>query len=143
MNNRSRLAALAVLLTSWLVSGLAAAPAALALHREDGDEPGPQISTLKALLIFGVIPVGIVAVIALLVSLPSIAGGPRYRPGLDWDSNPEWYGAPGAEADAEPGAYAGPAVGGATGARGEALTGRIVTTGEPGEAADGGSSASW
>jgi hypothetical protein len=135
---------LGVLVTACLTSTVLVAPAALALHREDGDDPGPQISTLKALLIFGVIPVGISLLIALLVSLPSLARGPRYRPGLGWDGTPEWYGGPGEAAEPEHGGYGGTQVTGTK--KREALTGTIVATGETGgagEAGDGGSSARW
>jgi hypothetical protein len=139
-----RIAALGVLASAWLGSTVAASPAAFALHREDGDDPGPQISTLKALLIFGVVPVGISLLIALVVSLPSLAKGPRYRPGLGWEGTPEWYGGP-EDADTEhhavEGGYGGPEL--SSRSSSEAVSGRIVATGETGEAADGGSSAQW
>ncbi len=51
------------------------------------------MSTLHALLFFGGIPLLIVMAIALLVMAPSLAKGPRYRPGQDWDAQPEWFGA--------------------------------------------------
>jgi hypothetical protein len=34
------------------------------------------------------------AIIALLVMLPSLAKGPRYRPGLSWWASPVWFGGP-------------------------------------------------
>jgi hypothetical protein len=86
----------AVFAAVFVLAMLAAAPA-FALHRDDGDDPGKQISTLKAILVFGVIPLGASALIVLLVMLPSLAKGPRYRPGLGWQATPEWYGAPGTE----------------------------------------------
>lgn len=53
----------------------------------------PSISTLEALLFFGGIPLLAVIVIALLVMAPSLAKGPRYRAGQEWDSEPERLGA--------------------------------------------------
>jgi hypothetical protein len=81
--------------------------------------------------------------IALLVSLPSLAHGPRYRPGLGWEGTPEWYGGPEGQENAQAGGvgYGAPQV--ARHRRSEPLTGRIVATGDPGEYADGGSSARW
>lgn len=50
------------------------------------------MSTLYALLFFAGIPLLIIAVLTLLVMAPSLARGPRYRPGQDWDAEPEWFG---------------------------------------------------
>ena len=60
-------------------------------------DPDPM-STLEALLIFVGIPLGLSLLIALLVMAPSVAKGPRYRPGLAWWAQPEWFGGPAAEA---------------------------------------------
>jgi len=56
-------------------------------------DPDPM-STLEALLFFVGFPLGLALVIALLVMAPSVAKGPRYRPGLPWWADPEWFGAP-------------------------------------------------
>jgi hypothetical protein len=140
--NRRRTAAVLAAALVW--STLTAAPA-FALYRDDGDDPGKQISTLKAILVFGVIPIGLMALIALLVMLPSLAKGPRYRPGLDWQATPEWYGAPGAEAEVESGGYGHtPAVAAAPAAEQEAITGTIVAPDAEVETGEGGgSSARW
>lgn len=45
-------------------------------------------------LVFVGIPALVVAVLALLVFAPSIAKGPRYRPGLSWWAPPVWIGGP-------------------------------------------------
>lgn len=45
-------------------------------------------------LVFVGIPALILAVLALLVFAPSIADGPRYRPGLSWWAPPVWIGGP-------------------------------------------------
>ena len=55
-------------------------------------DPEPQ-STLTTILVFVGIPLLIMAVITLLVMAPSLAKGPRYRPGQDWNAEPEWIGA--------------------------------------------------
>jgi hypothetical protein len=52
------------------------------------------MSTLHALLLLGVLPAAIAGVIVLLVIAPSVARGPRYRPGLSWWAPPEWIGGP-------------------------------------------------
>ena len=75
------------------VSLVAMSPA-FAVVRDDGDEPGPPLSRLATLLIFVVVPVGLFLLITLLVLAPSIARGPRYRPGLEWQANPQWFGDP-------------------------------------------------
>jgi hypothetical protein len=67
---------------------------AFAAHRDDGDDPGKGLSALETLLIFGVIPVGLFLLIALLVSAPSIARGPRYRADRGWQGPPLVFGAP-------------------------------------------------
>jgi hypothetical protein len=46
------------------------------------------------ILVFVGIPALVVAVVALLVFAPSIASGPRYRPGLSWWAPPVWIGGP-------------------------------------------------
>lgn len=56
------------------------------------------MSTLHALLFFGGIPLLVIAMITLLVMAPSLAKGPRYRPGQDWEAEPYWFHGPGVEA---------------------------------------------
>ncbi|TDD28457.1 hypothetical protein E1218_07175 [Kribbella turkmenica] len=46
------------------------------------------------LLVFVGIPALVLAVVALLVFAPSIANGPRYRPGLSWWAPPVWINGP-------------------------------------------------
>jgi hypothetical protein len=50
------------------------------------------MSQLHAILLFVGGPLLIIAVITLLVMAPSLAKGPRYRPGQEWDAQPEWLG---------------------------------------------------
>ncbi len=50
------------------------------------------MSTLHALLFFAGIPLLIFVAITLLVLAPSLAKGPRYRPGQEWDAEPERFG---------------------------------------------------
>jgi hypothetical protein len=53
------------------------------------------MSTLEAILLFVGTPALIIAVVTLLVMAPSLAKGPRYRPGQEWDAQPEWIGGDG------------------------------------------------
>ena len=57
-------------------------------------EQGSDMSLLTALLVFFIGPLLIIAVITLMVMAPSLAKGPRYRPGTDGDeaSASEWFG---------------------------------------------------
>ncbi len=50
------------------------------------------MSTLHALLVFAGIPLLVVIGISLLVMVPSLAKGPRYRLGQDWNAEPEHFG---------------------------------------------------
>lgn len=119
-------------------STLAATPAFATLHRDDGDDPGKQISKLKALLVFVGIPVGLMVLIALLVLLPSLAKGPRYRLGEEWRAIPEWYGAPREEPAVEAG-EGHPAL-----EREAAVTGTVMPSDAETQTGDGGgSSARW
>lgn len=52
------------------------------------------MSTLEALLFFGGGTLLLVVVISLLAVVPSIARGPRYRPGQEWWAEPSWFGGP-------------------------------------------------
>ncbi len=52
------------------------------------------MSSLHALLFFAGVPLLIIAVITLLVMAPSLARGPRYRPGQEWYAEPVWFGGP-------------------------------------------------
>ena len=124
------------------VSTLAASPA-MALNRDDGDDPGPGISTLKMLAIFVGLPILLMAAIWVLVSIPSMVRGPRYRPGKEWQANSEWYGAPGDEVE---GGGTAPQLEAGKGDAGPdtALTGTLVEPGEGGpDSGGGGTSARW
>lgn len=78
------------LMASWML----AAPA-LAVVPDDGDDPGAALTPLEGILVYVVVPLALFALIALLVLAPSIARGPRYRPGLGWFAAPVWFGGPG------------------------------------------------
>jgi hypothetical protein len=71
-------------------SAVLAAGPALAIG-ERGD-PGGKLSWIETAAIFVGIPVGVAAVIAFLVFLPSIVSGPRYRPGRPWTATASWFG---------------------------------------------------
>lgn len=98
-------------------------------------EPEP-LSKLDAILIFVGIPAGLFVVIALLVMAPSVAKGPRYRPGLSWWANPEWFGGPAVEGESRPALESGRSErGGATAVTQVALT--------EADTSEGGASARW
>ena len=61
---------------------------------DDGEVPAEGISDLAALLVYVGIPALLFLVIALLVLAPSLARGPRYRPGLGWWAAPVWFNGP-------------------------------------------------
>jgi len=83
-------------------------------------------------LVFAGIPALVVAVVALLVFAPSIAKGPRYRPGLSWWAPPVWINGPTAT---KPDPAHLPELPGAPGTTAGAGTGVARST--------GGASASW
>lgn len=60
------------------------------------------MSKLHALLLFVGVPAGLFVLIALLVMAPSVAKGPRYRPGLSWWATPEWFGGPALDGEERP-----------------------------------------
>jgi hypothetical protein len=95
-------------LSAWAF--VAAAAPALAAGSGDDGEVADSISVGRALLIYVGIPLGIVAVIWVLASLPSMVKAPRYRPGLSWWAAPVWFSGPedpGAEASATEGSSEG------------------------------------
>lgn len=61
---------------------------------DDGSEAGDGLSVLATLFWFVAIPLALFVVIALLASAPSMARGPRYRPGLGWWAAPVWFNGP-------------------------------------------------
>jgi hypothetical protein len=72
---------------------LLAQPASAATPTSWGD-PAPM-STLEALLIYGGIPLGLMAVITMLVMAPSIVRGDRQQRGVASWTEPQWFGGPG------------------------------------------------
>ena len=85
---------------------LLASPA-LAVNRDDGDDPGPGLSVVQTVSLFVLIPAGAFLVIALLVYGTASARKPRYRPGIGWFAEPAWFNGPAA---ASSGGAAAPAV---------------------------------
>ena len=76
----------------------ATAPA-LADRPETWTDPDP-VGTLWPLILLVGIPLGLFALIALLVYLPSMARGEKYTPGLAWRNENEWFGGPRGGVDA-------------------------------------------
>ncbi len=60
----------------------------------------PTVSPLYVLTVLVVIPVALFLVITLLVYLPSMSRGERYKPGEVWRGEPTWFGGPRAGLDA-------------------------------------------
>jgi hypothetical protein len=85
--------AVKVTATAALVLLLSSSPA-LATKPDDGSESGSGLSVLETLFWFVLVPGALFVVIALLVSAPSMARGPRYRPGLGWWAAPVWFNGP-------------------------------------------------
>ena len=65
-------------------------------------EDNPAVSPLYVLLVMVVIPLALFLLITLLVYLPSMSRGERYKPGQAWRSEPEWFGGPRRGIDALP-----------------------------------------
>lgn len=84
----ARLLALTPALCVILATGTASATA----PQQWGDSG--SVSPLHALLVLGVIPVGLFVLIVLLVYIPSMSRGQSYQPGLAWRNEPEWFGGP-------------------------------------------------
>lgn len=82
-----------VVSTAVPLSLLLASPA-FAEHRSDGDDPGQTLTFGTTLLIFVGIPALVIATVWLLVSAPTLARGPRYRPGRPWTAYPRWFNGP-------------------------------------------------
>jgi hypothetical protein len=72
---------------------MTAVPAA-ALTRDDGDDPGQQLSTLQTLGLLIGIPALVIITIWLLWALPSWVRRNKYRPGVGWFNEPTWFGRP-------------------------------------------------
>ena len=86
--------AAAIVALLLLATAPAAAAATVLAARDDGEVSGPGLSVMETLGIFVGIPVLLFVVIAILVSAPSAARGPRYRPGLGWWAAPVWFNGP-------------------------------------------------
>jgi hypothetical protein len=84
--------ALATVVTA--ASVLASAAPVWARSLDDGEHPGSGLSVLQTIGIFVCIPLGAFVLISLLVLAPSMARGPRYRPGLGWWAAPVWFNGP-------------------------------------------------
>ena len=84
---------------------------------ENGVAPeSNDVSTMEAVLLFGVLPVVLLLLIAALVWLPGMVRGSRYRPTRGWNAAPLWFGGPADPAAAVESAQTGDLVrGGASG----------------------------
>ena len=57
-------------------------------------ETAPTVSPLDFLLVLLIIPLGLAAVISVLVLVPSLARDRGYEPGQSWRGESEWFGGP-------------------------------------------------
>ena len=114
-------------------AGLVLAATAVALTACGGDDPaatnhlgfengvapeGGGLTTLQAVLLYGVAPLVILLLVAALVWLPGMIRSSRYRPTRGWNAAPLWFGGP-----ADPAA--------------------AVESAQPGDLVRGGASGSW
>lgn len=67
---------------------------ASAADTPQGWEKEASVSGLQYLVVLLLIPLGLAAVIALLVSVPSLASDRGYQPGQSWRGESEWFGGP-------------------------------------------------
>jgi hypothetical protein len=107
------------------VLSVLSAPPALAATPTTWGEPAPM-SPLEALLIYGGIPLGLMAVITVLVMAPSLVRGDRQQRGVASWTEPQWFGGPGDAVPAD-----------------RRTAPAEVTTGEDEPAQAGGASARW
>lgn len=93
---RRRIAAVAgAVTTAALVGGgVLVAGAAPALAIGERGDPGGGLTWVQTVLIYLGIPVAAFVALAMLVYLPSLVRGPRYRPGRPWTSGSVWFGGP-------------------------------------------------
>ena len=89
-----RRAGLIATATSALVLVAASPALATGPGRDGGSEPGGGFSVIETLFWFVGVPAALFVGIALLVTAPSMARGPRYRPGLGWWAAPVWFNGP-------------------------------------------------
>lgn len=100
-----RLAALGALVGAASLSLLALPATAIAAGPPQVNEvrPGSSLGIVNGILIFGVIPIGVFGVLALIFLRPGSApGAQRYRPGRGWNADPTWIGVPGRETTETP-----------------------------------------
>jgi hypothetical protein len=83
-----------VVAAALVIPIMAGAGPALAVHKDDGEVPGPSLGTGLTILEFVVIPLGVFLIVAGLAVLPSALRRNRYRPGKPWTFDPMWFRGP-------------------------------------------------
>jgi Domain of unknown function (DUF5130) len=91
--SRTRRAVLRLGAVSLIASALVGVAGPASADTPESWPDAEPMSTLEALLVFVGVPAGLFALIALLVVAPSLARGPRYRPGMTWLARSEQFGA--------------------------------------------------
>ena len=63
---------------------------------EDGVAPAAEnsLTTMQAVLLYGLVPLAILLLTAALVWLPGMIRSSRYRPARGWNAPPLWFGGP-------------------------------------------------
>jgi hypothetical protein len=62
-------------------------------HPDIGENAGPGLTVVQTLSLFVLIPLGVVALVYILVFALS-SRGQRYRAGVAWQGPPAWWGGP-------------------------------------------------
>ena len=60
----------------------------------EGADPGPGLSPAATIALFLVLPLLVIGLISMLVLLPGMVRGARYRPTMGWDAPPVWFAGP-------------------------------------------------
>lgn len=60
----------------------------------EGHDPGESLGLGAGVLLYVLLPLGVLALVALLVFLPGLARGNRYRPARGWAARPVWFAGP-------------------------------------------------
>lgn len=87
----SRAAAAVAALAGPLLVGPLCLPA---FALQNGAQPDPGMPILEVIGVFVAIPLGLFALISLLVVAPNLLHRPRYRPGRPWLHDPIWFAGP-------------------------------------------------
>lgn len=100
MTRSSRSICLPAALLTVLLTGGPALAEVNPLGPREGADPGRGLSPAAVIGLFVLIPAAIMGAIALLVLLPGMRRGARYRPQRGWSAAPIWFAGPPRPAEA-------------------------------------------